>query len=64
MSPIVDYNIIVFKYSNTVFKNYLTTFVGTDYSSYSVKKSTGKEFTEYLFNEFGKNTFEKCFDFG
>ena len=41
------------------FQNYLTTFVGTDYSAYSVKKSTGKEFTEYLFNEFGKNTFEK-----
>ena len=44
---------------DTDFQNYLTTFVGTDYSSYSVKKSTGKEFTEYLFNEFGKNTFEK-----
>ena len=44
---------------DTDFQNYLTTFVGTDYSSYSVKKSTGKEFIEYLFNEFGKNTFEK-----
>jgi len=44
---------------DTDFQNYLTTFVGTDYSAYSVKKSTGKEFTEYLFNEFGKNTFEK-----
>ena len=41
------------------FQNYLTTFVGTDYSAYSVKKSTGKEFTQYLFNEFGKSTFEK-----
>ena len=45
--------------ADTDFQNYLTTFVGTDYSSYSVKKSTGKEFTEYLFKEFGKNTFEK-----
>jgi len=44
---------------DTDFQNYLTTFVGTDYSAYSVKKSTGKEFTEYLFNKFGKNTFEK-----
>jgi len=44
---------------DTDFQNYLTTFVGTDYSAYSVKKSTGKEFTEYLFNEFGKNTFKK-----
>jgi len=41
------------------FQNYLTTFAGTDYSAYSVKKSTGKEFTQYLFDEFGKSTFEK-----
>jgi uncharacterized protein (DUF2342 family) len=41
------------------FQNYLTTFVGIDYSAYSVKKSTGKEFTQYLFNEIGKSTFEK-----
>jgi len=41
------------------FQNYLTTFVGTDYSSYSVKKSTGKDFTEYIFSKFNKSTFEK-----
>jgi len=41
------------------FQNYLTTFAGTDYSAYSVKKSTGKEFTEYIFDKFGKNTFKK-----
>jgi len=41
------------------FQNYLTTFADTDYSAYSVKKSTGKEFTEYVFDKFGKNTFEK-----
>ncbi|KFM14993.1 hypothetical protein AAA799O18_00379 [Marine Group I thaumarchaeote SCGC AAA799-O18] len=44
---------------DTNFQNYLTTFVGTDISAYSVKKSTGKEFTQYLFNRFGKTTFEK-----
>jgi len=44
---------------DTNFQNYLTTFVGTDYSAYSVKKSKGKEFTQYLFNKFGKSTFEK-----
>jgi hypothetical protein len=44
---------------DTDFKNYLTTFAGTDYSAYSVKKSTGKEFTEYMFDNFGKNTFKK-----
>ena len=41
------------------FQNYLTTFADTDYSAYSVKKSTGKEFTEHVFDKFGKNTFEK-----
>ena len=44
---------------DTNVQNYLTTFVGTDYSAYSVKKSKGKEFTQYLFNKFGKSTFEK-----
>ena len=41
------------------FQNYLTTFAGTDYSAYSVKKSVGKEFTEFIFDKFGKSTFEK-----
>ena len=44
---------------DTNFQNYLTTFAGTDYSAYSVKKSTGKEFTEYMFDKFGKSTFKK-----
>ena len=41
------------------FQNYLTTFVGTNYSDYSVKKSTGKEFTQYIFDVYGKDTFLK-----
>jgi len=41
------------------FQNYLTSFVGTNYSAYSVKKSTGKEFTEFLFDKFGKDAFVK-----
>ena len=41
------------------FQNYLTTFVGTNYSDYSVKKSTGKEFTQNVFNVYGKGTFSK-----
>ena len=41
------------------FQNYLTSFVGTNYSDYSVKKSTGKEFTEVLFDKFGKDAFVK-----
>ena len=41
------------------FQNYLTTFVGTNYSDYSVKKSTGKEFTQNVFDLHGKDTFLK-----
>ena len=41
------------------FQNYLTTFVGTNYSDYSVKKSTGKEFTQNIFGVYGKDTFSK-----
>jgi len=41
------------------FQNYLSTFIGTDYSAYSVKKSIGKEFTEKIFESIGKDTFMK-----
>jgi len=41
------------------FQNYLSTFIGTDYSAYSVKKSIGKEFTEKIFEVFEKDTFLK-----
>ena len=41
------------------FQNYLSTFVGTNYSDYSVKKSTGKEFTQHVFDVYGKDTFVK-----
>tara|TARA_Y100000590_G_scaffold47777_2_gene50673 strand:+ start:11299 stop:12489 length:1191 start_codon:yes stop_codon:yes gene_type:complete len=41
------------------FQNYLTTFVGTNYSDYSVKKSTGKEFTQNVFDLYDKDTFLK-----
>ena len=41
------------------FQNYLSTFIGTDFSAYSVKKSIGKEFTEKIFEIFGKDTFMK-----
>ena len=44
---------------DTDFQNYLTTFVGTNYSDYSVKKSTGKEFTHKIFDVYEKGTFLK-----
>ena len=44
---------------DTDFQNYLSTFAGTNYSDYSVKKSTGKEFTQHMFDVYGKDTFVK-----
>ena len=40
------------------FQNYLTTFMGTDFSSYKVRKNMGKDLTEKVFNKFGKNAFK------
>ena len=40
------------------FQSYLTTFMGTDFSSYQVRKSMGKDFTEAIFEKHGKKTFK------
>ncbi|KAF6243769.1 hypothetical protein C6988_01780 [Nitrosopumilus sp. b1] len=40
------------------FQNYLTTFMGTDYSSYRVRKSMGKDFTSSVFEKHGKQAFK------
>ena len=39
------------------FQNYLTTFMGMDFSSYKVRKNMGKELTEKVFEKFGKDAF-------
>ncbi len=44
------------------FQNYLTTFMGTDFSSYQVRKSMGKDFTRTLYKKLGKNTFKKMIE--
>lgn len=41
------------------FQNYLSTFMGTDFSSYQVRKSMGKDFTKILYEKLGKDTFKK-----
>jgi len=41
------------------FQNYLTTFMGTDFSSYQVRKSMGKDFTKIIYEKLGKNAFKK-----
>ena len=40
------------------FQNYLTTFMGTDFSAYQVRKSMGKEFTQTVFEKYGKESFK------
>jgi len=40
------------------FQNYLSTFMGTDFSAYQVRKSMGKEFTHAVFEKFGKESFK------
>jgi len=40
------------------FQNYLTTFMGTDFSSYQIRKSMGKDFTKTVYDKHGKETFK------
>ena len=44
------------------FQNYLTTFMGTDFSSYQVRKNMGKDFTKAVYEKLGKNTFKKMIE--
>jgi len=44
------------------FQNYLTTFMGTDFSSYQVRKSMGKDFTRITYEKLGKNAFRKLIE--
>ena len=44
------------------FQNYLSTFMGTDFSSYQVRKSMGKEFTKIVYEKLGKDTFKKIIE--
>lgn len=39
------------------FQNYLVTFANTDITTYQVRKSMGKDFTEFVFAKLGKNTY-------
>ena len=44
------------------FQNYLTTFMGTDFSSYQVRKNMGKDFTKTAYEKLGKDTFKKMIE--
>ena len=40
------------------FQNYLTTFIGTDFSAYQVRKSMGKDFIQKVYAQHGKAAFK------
>ncbi len=40
------------------FGNYLSTFMGTDFTSYRVRKSIGRDFTEAAYGRLGRDAFE------
>ena len=44
------------------FQNYLTTFMGTDMSSYRVRKSMGKDFTKAVYEKYSTDTFQMLID--
>ena len=44
------------------FQNYLTTFMGTDFSSYQVRKNIGKDFTRTVYEKLGKESFKKIIE--
>ena len=44
------------------FQNYLTTFMGTDFSAYQVRKSMGKDFTKTIYEKLGTKTFKKMIE--
>ena len=44
------------------FQNYLSTFMGTDFSSYQVRKSMGKDFTKAVYESLGRSAFKKIID--
>ena len=44
------------------FQNYLTTFMGTDFSSYQVRKSMGRDFTKNIYEKLGRNAFRQLME--
>ena len=44
------------------FQNYLTTFMGMDFSSYQVRKDMGKEFTKSIHERLGRESFRKLME--
>jgi hypothetical protein len=57
MEGIAEFAVQNILHDDDDFQNYLTTFMGTDFSSYKVRKNMGKELTEKVYEKFGKDAF-------
>jgi len=44
------------------FQNYLSTFMGTDFSSYQVRKSMGRDFIKNIYEKLGKSAFTQLIE--
>ena len=44
------------------FQNYLTTYIGTDFTSYQVRKDMGKEFTKLVYEKLDKDAFKQMIE--
>ena len=57
MEGIAEFSVQNILQNDDDFQNYLTTFMGTDFSSYKIRKNMGKELTERVYEKFGKDAF-------
>ncbi|MDC0194512.1 hypothetical protein OAK01_06055 [Candidatus Nitrosopelagicus sp.] len=62
MEGIAEFSVQNILATDIDFQNYLTTFMGTDFSSYQVRKSMGKDFTAKIYEKFGQKTFKFLID--
>jgi len=58
MEGIAEFSIQNILADDKDFQNYLQTFMKTDFTSYQVRKSMGKDFTKFVFIKLGQNTFK------
>ena len=58
MEGIAEFSIQNILADDKDFQNYLQTFMKTDFTSYQVRKSMGKDFTKFVFVKLGQNTFK------
>ena len=58
MEGIAEFSVQNILHDDNDFQNYLTTFMGTDFSSYQIRKSMGKDFTTKIYERFGSDSFK------